>query len=85
MKKLVILVLLLIPLNTYADKYDDMSQGLRDIAGALSQVSIQGRDAAIFAQVQQALVQMSKDISALQKEYKTAVDDLNSSKESKKK
>lgn len=73
------------PLSVFADKYDDVNSTLRDILLALSQVSVQGKDASTFAQIQQGLVSVSKDIVTLQKEKKTLQDDLDSRKEKEKK
>lgn len=77
MQKIVILlVLLILPIFVQADKYDDVNSSLRDILIALGQVSIQGKDSANFAQIQQAIVKTSRDITALQSEYKATQDEV---------
>lgn len=77
MKKLIIVgCCLFMPAILQADKYDDVNSGLRDILIALGQVSIQGKDSANFAQIQQAIVKTSRDITALQSEYKATQDEV---------
>jgi hypothetical protein len=81
MKKAVICLLLLLPLSASADKYEDVNAGLREILIALAQVSVQGKDASTFSQIQQGLVKMSKDVTDLQKEYKATQDEVKTCKD----
>lgn len=67
----VVLVLFLIPSVSFADKHEDINSGIREILIALSQVSVQGKDASTFAQIQGALTKISKDISDLGDQYKS--------------
>lgn len=76
-------MLLLLPLSASADKYDDVNAGIREILLALSQVSVQGKDASTFSQIQQALATVSKDVSTLQKEQKTTQEAADKCKEKK--
>lgn len=79
--KAVICLLLLLPLSASADKYEDVNAGVREILIALAQVSVQGKDASTFSQIQSGLVKMSKDITDLQKEYKATQDEVMVCKE----
>jgi len=82
--KTLFVFLLLLPSLVFADKYEDMQVGLREILIAMSQVSVQGKDATTFSQIQNGLVKVSKDITDLQKEYKATQDEVMACKEQKK-
>jgi len=76
MKTITLLVMLLLPLSAFADKYEDATNSLRDVLLAMSQISVQGKDAYVYSQIQQGLSKMSKDISDLQKENKAAQEEV---------
>lgn len=69
MKKVLAALLLLTPTLVLADRYEDVNTNLMQVQVALSQVSIQGKDAFLFSQVQQSIGKLQKDVADLQKEF----------------
>ena len=79
MKKLLLLALLF-PTVALADGYDDINSSLREVLIGLSQVSVQGKDAALYSQIQQGLVQVQKGVEKLKKEHEVTVKELDTKK-----
>lgn len=68
--KTLLIALMLLPLSAYADKYEDIQQGLSQILMAYGQLDTKASQAQTVAGISQALVKISKDLTDLQKEEK---------------
>ena len=69
MKTILLSILLFLPITAFADKYQDMQSSLREILIAMSQVTIQGKDAVTYSSIQSSLSKTYNDLGDLQKEY----------------